>query len=71
MLQRLGLPPAVWADYLESVLLTVNGWASWCAYLGWEARLAGGSADGPPLDVLVPGAVAGYISQHHLYQTPT
>ena len=41
VLQRLGLPPAVWADYLESVLLTVNGWASWCAYLGWQARLEG------------------------------
>lgn len=41
VLQRLGLPQSVWADYLESVLLTVNGWASWCAYLGWEARLQG------------------------------
>ncbi|WP_290659832.1 NADH-quinone oxidoreductase subunit L, partial [Aquabacterium sp.] len=41
VMQRLGLPQAVWADYLESVLLTVNGWASWCAYLGWEAGLAG------------------------------
>lgn len=41
VLERLGLPEAVWADYLEAVLLTVNGWASWCAYLGWEARLAG------------------------------
>ena len=40
-LQRLGLPQAVWADYLEAVLLTVNGWASWCAYLGWQARQAG------------------------------
>lgn len=39
VLERLGLPEAVWADYLESVLLTVNGWASWCAYLGWQARL--------------------------------
>ncbi|MFN4115185.1 MAG: YbcC family protein [Inhella sp.] len=38
VMQRLGLPEAVWADYLESVLLTVNGWASWCAYLGWQAR---------------------------------
>ncbi|MFN2322046.1 MAG: YbcC family protein [Trueperaceae bacterium] len=37
-LDRLGLPPAVWADYLEAVLLTVQGWASWCAYLGWQAR---------------------------------
>lgn len=51
VLQRLGLPTAVWADYLESVLLTVNGWASWCAYLGWEARLAGGS-DGSLRDLL-------------------
>ena len=41
VLERLGLPQAVWADYLEAVLLTVNGWASWCAYLGWEARLQG------------------------------
>ena len=41
VLQRLGLPPEVWADYLEAVLLTVNGWASWCAYLGWQAGLQG------------------------------
>lgn len=38
---RLGLPPAAWADYLEAALLTVNGWASWCAYLGWQAGLEG------------------------------
>ncbi len=43
VLRRLGLPEEGWADYLEAVLLTVNGWASWCAYLGWEARLSGGS----------------------------
>lgn len=36
-----------------------------------RARLAGTTTDGPPLDVLVPGAVASYISQHHLYQTST
>ena len=42
VLRRLGLPKAVWADYLEAVLLTVNGWASWCAYLGWQAGLDGG-----------------------------
>ena len=43
VLKRLGLAPEVWTDYLEAVLLTVNGWASWCAYLGWQAGLAGGS----------------------------
>lgn len=41
VLRRLGLPDEAWADYLEAVLLTVNGWASWCAYRGWQARLAG------------------------------
>ncbi|MBC7548272.1 MAG: DUF2309 family protein, partial [Polaromonas sp.] len=41
VMRRLVLPPAVWADYLEATLLTVNGWASWCAYLGWQARLEG------------------------------
>ncbi|MDE2604905.1 MAG: DUF2309 domain-containing protein [Burkholderiales bacterium] len=51
VLQRLGLPEAAWADYLEAVLLTVNGWASWCAYLGWQARLAG-QADGHLRDLL-------------------
>ncbi len=43
VLQRLGLPEAVWADYLEAVLLTVQGWASWCAYLGWQVGLEGRS----------------------------
>lgn len=41
VMQKLGLPQPVWSDYLESVLLTVNGWASWCAYLNWQARLEG------------------------------
>ena len=39
VLQRLGLAQTVWSDYLEAVLLTINGWASWCAYLGWQAQL--------------------------------
>ncbi len=39
LLQRLGLPQAVWADYMEAVLLTVNSWTSWCAYLSWWTRL--------------------------------
>lgn len=40
-LRKFGLQTTVWADYLEALLLTVNGWASWCAYLGWQARLEG------------------------------
>jgi len=43
VLQRLGLPESAWADYLEAVLLTVNGWASWCAYRDWQAKQEGQS----------------------------
>ncbi len=28
-------------NYLAALLLDINGWASWCAYLRWTARLAG------------------------------
>ncbi len=48
VLTRLGLPPSVWADYLEAVLLTVNGWASWCAYLGWQANQEGQAPGSEP-----------------------
>lgn len=41
VLARLGLPPEAWADYLEALLLTINGWASWCAYLQWQAAQQG------------------------------
>jgi uncharacterized protein YbcC (UPF0753/DUF2309 family) len=38
VLNKLNLPENAWADYLEAVLLTVNGWASWCAYQAWQAK---------------------------------
>jgi uncharacterized protein YbcC (UPF0753/DUF2309 family) len=40
-LKRLGVPPEEAAEFLQVCLLRINGWASWCAYLGWDARLAG------------------------------
>lgn len=40
-LDRLGVPPEEAAELLQVCLLRINGWASWCAYLGWEAGLAG------------------------------
>jgi uncharacterized protein YbcC (UPF0753/DUF2309 family) len=40
-LERLGVPPGEAAEFLQVCLLRITGWASWCAYLGWEARLAG------------------------------
>jgi uncharacterized protein YbcC (UPF0753/DUF2309 family) len=35
----LEVPPAETENYLSALLLDVNGWASWCAYLRWMARL--------------------------------
>lgn len=43
VVQVLGLEASMLADYFEAVLLTVNGWASWCAYLDWQAKLNGQS----------------------------
>lgn len=43
VVNMLGLPVDVLADYFEAILLTVNGWASWCAYLDWQAGLQGAS----------------------------
>lgn len=38
----LGVPSHEHENYLQMLLLDINGWASWCAYLRWTARLAGG-----------------------------
>lgn len=40
-LARLGLAPAAHLAYLSALLLSVNGWAAWCAQQRWQARLAG------------------------------
>ena len=37
----LGVPAEQSERYFSALLLDVNGWASWCAYLRWTARLAG------------------------------
>jgi uncharacterized protein YbcC (UPF0753/DUF2309 family) len=41
----LGVPADQLERYLSALLLDVNGWASWCAYLRWNARQAGGDDD--------------------------
>jgi uncharacterized protein YbcC (UPF0753/DUF2309 family) len=38
VIQRVGLPTSEWTNYLEALLHTVHGWASWCAYLNWTRR---------------------------------
>ncbi|MEL7045163.1 MAG: DUF2309 domain-containing protein [Pseudomonadota bacterium] len=45
---ELKLPAPATADYFHALLLDVNGWASWVAYLRWQANLAGGSDDAMP-----------------------
>lgn len=37
--QALGLKPGQCADYYTALLMSINGWASWCAYERWQARL--------------------------------
>lgn len=38
-LQVLPVPPEGRTDYLTALLMSLNGWASWCAYERWQANL--------------------------------
>lgn len=38
---QLEVPEPATADYLTALLASINGWAAWCAYRRWEARLGG------------------------------
>jgi uncharacterized protein YbcC (UPF0753/DUF2309 family) len=44
-LLELGVSQEEWEPYLTSLLLDQNGWASWCAYRRWTARLEGQDCD--------------------------
>lgn len=44
-LNVLSIPPESLKELLQVVLLRINGWAAWCAYLRWEAELAGAADD--------------------------
>lgn len=39
-LRGLGVPPEAHESYFTALLMSVNGWASWCAYQRWQARLS-------------------------------
>lgn len=41
-LHELDVPEREHESYLFGLLLDLNGWAAWCAYRRWTARLAGG-----------------------------
>lgn len=45
LLRSLEVPPSRQADYLLALLLSINGWASCCAYRRWQARLGGSDDD--------------------------
>jgi uncharacterized protein YbcC (UPF0753/DUF2309 family) len=44
-LDGLGVPDAGREAYCTAALMSVGGWAAWCAYLRWQARLAGRDDD--------------------------
>ena len=44
-LESMAVAPEHWQHYLHSLLLSINGWASWCAYEHWQARLDNRSTD--------------------------
>ena len=43
-LDTLGVPETAWEDYAKALLLSINGWASWCAYVQWQ-KAPSGQAD--------------------------
>lgn len=51
-MHELGLPEAAWGNYFEALLLSINGWASWCAYIQWQ-KAPGGETDQRLSDLLV------------------
>ncbi len=44
-LQALAIPEAARPHYLSALLMGINGWAAWCAFERWQARLAGADDD--------------------------
>ena len=41
----LRIPPQAREAYFTALLMSINGWSSWCAYQRWQARLAGRDDD--------------------------
>lgn len=50
-LARMDVPASQWSPYLQAVIMRISGWAAWCAYRRWQARLSGGD-DQTLIDVL-------------------
>jgi uncharacterized protein YbcC (UPF0753/DUF2309 family) len=50
-LTQLAVPDSDWPLFLQAVIMRLSGWAAWCAYLRWQARLEG-SDDRTLVDLL-------------------
>ncbi|MEQ8264985.1 DUF2309 domain-containing protein [Pseudohaliea sp.] len=59
------LGPELAEDYFHALLLEVNGWASWVAYLRWQANLAGGEDDRMPALIAIRLAWELVLWRHH------
>ena len=44
-LEHMAVPDDGRVAYLSAVLMAINGWAAWCAYERWQARLVDADAD--------------------------
>ena len=44
-LHALPIPPQEWTNYFTALLMSINGWSSWCAFERWQANLAGKDDD--------------------------
>lgn len=51
-LKNLACDTSATADYLHALLLDINGWASWVAWLQWQANLKGQPASGTMVELL-------------------
>lgn len=51
-MEALALPEAAWDDYCKALLLSINGWAAWCAYIQWQ-KVPAGETDRRLPDLLV------------------
>ncbi len=49
-LRALGVPAGGRQRYLTALLLSLNGWAAWCAYQAWQARLDATPGDAASAD---------------------
>ncbi|HEX7388442.1 MAG TPA: DUF2309 domain-containing protein [Castellaniella sp.] len=49
---QLGLDESSWEPYFSALLLSINGWAAWCAYIGWQ-KVPSGQDDARLRELLI------------------